>query len=69
MKIGERRLLPTVREAPADTLIVGDGFSCKTQIEQATPRRALHVAQLLALAIEHGPDGPPGDRPERLYPD
>jgi Fe-S oxidoreductase len=69
MKIGERRLLPAVREAPADTLIVGDGFSCKTQIEQATSRRALHVAQLLQMAIEHGPDGPPGDNPERLYPD
>ena len=69
MKIGERRLLPAVREAPADTLIVGDGFSCKTQIQHATSRRALHVAQLLAMAIEHGPDGPPGDRPERLYPD
>ena len=69
MQIGERRLLPAVREATADTLIVGDGFSCETQIEQATSRRALHVAQLLALALEHGPDGPPGDHPERLYPD
>jgi Fe-S oxidoreductase len=69
MQIGERRLLPAVREAPADTLIVGDGFSCKTQIEQATSRRALHVAQVLAMAAEHGPAGPPGDHPERLYPD
>jgi FAD/FMN-containing dehydrogenase/Fe-S oxidoreductase len=69
MKIGEQRLLPAVREAPADTLIVGDGFSCKTQIEQATSRRALHVAQVLKLAAEHGPDGPAGDRPERHYPD
>ena len=32
---GERVLLPKVREAPADTLIVADGFSCRTQIEQA----------------------------------
>jgi Fe-S oxidoreductase len=69
MRIGERRLLPAVREAPADTLIVGDGFSCKTQIEQATSRRALHVAQVLQMASEHGPSGPAGDRPERLYPD
>src|SRR5436190_8675483 len=32
--IGERRLLPAAREAPADSLIVADGFSCRTQIEQ-----------------------------------
>jgi FAD/FMN-containing dehydrogenase/Fe-S oxidoreductase len=69
MRVGERRLLPAVREAPADTLIVGDGFSCKTQIEHATSRRALHVAQVLQMAAEHGPSGPAGDHPERLYPD
>jgi hypothetical protein len=55
--------------APADTLIVGDGLSCKTQIEQATSRRAVHVAQVLRMAAEHGPSGPPGDRPGRLYAD
>ena len=32
--VGERRLLPAVREAPREALIVADGFSCKTQIEQ-----------------------------------
>jgi len=64
---GERVLLPKVREAPADALIVADGFSCRSQIEQArTGRRALHAAQVLALAREHGPAGPPGQYPERL---
>jgi hypothetical protein len=63
---GERVLLPKVREAPADALIVADGFSCRSQIEQArTGRRALHAAQVLALAREHGPAGPPGQYPER----
>jgi hypothetical protein len=48
---GERVLLPKVREALPETLIVADGFSCKSQIEQAgTGRRALHVAEVLRLA-------------------
>jgi FAD/FMN-containing dehydrogenase/Fe-S oxidoreductase len=47
----ERALLPKLREASPDTLIVADGFSCKTQIEQSgVGRRALHVAEVLALA-------------------
>jgi Fe-S oxidoreductase len=67
--IGERRLLPAVREAPREAVIVADGFSCKTQIEQLTDRRALHTAQVLAMAREHGPEGPSGSFPERDYPD
>jgi Fe-S oxidoreductase len=64
---GERKLLPKVREASHDTLLVADGFSCRSQVEQAsrTERRALHAAQVLALAREHGPAGPQGPRPER----
>jgi hypothetical protein len=39
-----------VREAPRDTAILADGFSCRTQIEQLDPagRRAVHLAELLA---------------------
>ena len=48
--VGERRLLPAVRTAPKDTLIIADGFSCREQIAQATDRRALHLADVLALA-------------------
>jgi len=48
--VGERRLLPRVREAADDTLIVADGFSCREQVAQATTRRALHLADVLALA-------------------
>lgn len=69
VKIGERRLLPAVREAPEDTLVIADGFSCKTQIQELTDRRALHTAQLIKMAIEHGPGGVGGPRPERHYPD
>jgi FAD/FMN-containing dehydrogenase/Fe-S oxidoreductase len=63
---GERVLLPNVREAATETLIVADGFSCRSQIEQAdTGRGALHAAQVLQLARVHGPGGA-GSRPERL---
>jgi Fe-S oxidoreductase len=49
--IGERVLLPAVRAASADTLIVADGFSCREQIEQATGRHALHLAEVVRLAM------------------
>ena len=45
----ERALLPAVRTAPATTLVLADGFSCRTQIEQAgTGRTPVHLAQVLA---------------------
>jgi FAD/FMN-containing dehydrogenase/Fe-S oxidoreductase len=50
MACGERVLLPAVRKAAPDTLVVADGFSCRTQIEHGTGRKALHVAQVLRLA-------------------
>jgi FAD/FMN-containing dehydrogenase/Fe-S oxidoreductase len=61
---GERVLLPKVREAASDTLIVTAGFSCRSQIEQTTNRRALHLAQVIQLARDHGAEGPRGGRPE-----
>ena len=57
-----------MRGLAAETIVVADGFSCKTQIEQGgTGRRALHVAQVMKLAREHGASGPEGPKPERLY--
>jgi FAD/FMN-containing dehydrogenase/Fe-S oxidoreductase len=53
--VGERVLLPAVRAADADTLIVADGFSCRTQIGQETDRRPLHLAQVLAAALPRSP--------------
>jgi FAD/FMN-containing dehydrogenase/Fe-S oxidoreductase len=49
--VGERVLLPAVRNAPPDTLIIADGFSCQEQIVQATGRQPLHLAQVLQMAI------------------
>ncbi|MFT3768222.1 MAG: FAD-binding and (Fe-S)-binding domain-containing protein [Minicystis sp.] len=65
IKCGERVLLPKVREAPKDALIVADGFSCREQIHQTTDRQALHLAEVVNLASLHGPLGPTGDYPER----
>jgi hypothetical protein len=52
-KIGERVLLPAVRKAGTETLIVSDGFSCREQIEQATGKSTLHLAELIELALNH----------------
>jgi len=52
MKVGERVLLPKVRDADPETLIVADGFSCREQIAQSTKRQALHPAQVLKMAID-----------------
>ena len=49
---GERALLPRVRDADPDTLVVADGFSCRTQIEQGTNRHPLHLAEVMRLALE-----------------
>jgi FAD/FMN-containing dehydrogenase/Fe-S oxidoreductase len=49
--IGERVLLPAVRNASPDTLIIVDGFSCYQQIEQLTGRKALHIAEVLQKAL------------------
>ena len=49
-RIAERALLPALRRAPSDTLIVADGFSCREQIDQLGGRRALHLAEVLGLA-------------------
>jgi Fe-S oxidoreductase len=68
LQCGEQGLLPKVRGLDEETIVVADGFSCKTQIEQGrTGRRGLHVAQVVKLAREHGVAGPPGPHPERLY--
>jgi len=58
LQIGERVLLPAVRAAEADTLIVTDGFSCREQITQATGRRALHLAELLRKALPQEQETP-----------
>ncbi len=64
MKCGERVLLPAVRDAEKKTLIIANGFSCREQIAQATDRQALHLAQVIRMAMEQD------ERPELVpYPE
>jgi FAD/FMN-containing dehydrogenase/Fe-S oxidoreductase len=67
--IAKSRLLPLIEGADAETILISDGFSCKTQVEQLSGRRLLHTAQVLKMAIDHGPAGIPGPHPEDAYPD
>jgi FAD/FMN-containing dehydrogenase/Fe-S oxidoreductase len=48
LKIGEQRLLPAVRQAPEDALIVADGISCRQQIRHATGRDPKHLVEVVA---------------------
>jgi Fe-S oxidoreductase len=65
IKAGERVLLPAVCQADKETLIIADGFSCREQIEQCTDRKALHVAQVLKMAM----DKEKGEFVGRTYPE
>ena len=53
--VGERVLLPAVRRALPETLIISDGFSCREQILHATGRRAMHLAEAIQMAMAEKP--------------
>jgi len=57
-KVGEHGLLPAVRSAGLNEIIIADGFSCREQIAQMSDRHGLHLAEVLQLAIQEGPAGP-----------
>ena len=65
--IGELELLPAVRQAPPGWLIIADGFSCREQIAQGSPRRALHLAEVLQMAFsdEAAPESSPYPESDR----
>ena len=71
--IGELELLPAVRQAPTDWLIIADGFSCREQIAQETDRHALHLAEVLQMALRESTETPEGiplfDAAPRHYPE
>jgi Fe-S oxidoreductase len=58
--VAETALLPAVRDASHDAIVLADGFSCRTQLEQLGQVHSQHLAQLLAehLASQQG-DTPP----------
>jgi FAD/FMN-containing dehydrogenase/Fe-S oxidoreductase len=59
VSIGELELLPAVRKASPDCLIIADGFSCREQIAQCTGRHALHLAEVIQMAMRDGSDRVP----------
>ena len=54
MKMAELDLLPAVRSAPRDALLVADGTSCRSQIAHGSGREAVHAAVVLAGALGRG---------------
>ncbi|MFL6354930.1 MAG: FAD-binding and (Fe-S)-binding domain-containing protein, partial [Bryobacteraceae bacterium] len=52
--IGELVLLPEIRAAAPDSLIISNGYSCREQIEQCTDRKTFHSAEVLLMAINMG---------------
>jgi FAD/FMN-containing dehydrogenase/Fe-S oxidoreductase len=52
LAMAELSLLPAVRKADADTLIVADGTSCRQQIRDGTGRAPLHVSRVLAMSLD-----------------
>lgn len=65
MKIGEDKLLPLVRQAPRETLVVTNGFSCREQIAQGAGRHTLHIAELALRSLAQGAQVHPERVPER----
>ncbi|HEY2497866.1 MAG TPA: FAD-linked oxidase C-terminal domain-containing protein [Candidatus Angelobacter sp.] len=61
--IGERKLLPAVRQAPTSTMIMADGFSCREQIAQETDREALHLAEVIQMGFQQT------DQTTGIYPE
>jgi Fe-S oxidoreductase len=51
LKMAELSLLPAVRQANADTILIADGTSCRHQIRDGSGRAAVHVAQVLKMAL------------------
>ncbi|MFI6338279.1 FAD-binding and (Fe-S)-binding domain-containing protein [Streptomyces sp. NPDC050535] len=50
----EEQLLPAVRAAPDGTVILADGFSCRTQLDQLAGRKGRHMAEVLAEGLNGG---------------
>jgi len=60
-KIGERVLIPKLRASSSDTIVIADGFSCRSQIRHFCPdRKPLHIAQVLAGLSGRGNAVPAG---------
>ncbi|WP_299035873.1 FAD-binding and (Fe-S)-binding domain-containing protein [uncultured Pseudokineococcus sp.] len=52
--VARTALLPAVEAAPADAVVLADGFSCRTQLAELADRGGVHLAELLARGLEPG---------------
>jgi Fe-S oxidoreductase len=50
--IGERHLLPAIRSAPEDTLLIANGFSCREQMRLVPGANPLHLSQVIHRALK-----------------
>ena len=66
VKCGERVLLPAVRTAEKETIIIADGFSCRTQISELTKRKALHLAEVLHMGLKNKEISIPDEYPRTI---
>lgn len=57
LRIGEQQLMPAVRAAADDTLLITNGFSCREQIRHATGRSSFNIAEVLDMALAQGQPG------------
>src|SRR5699024_3764539 len=60
--LGERELFPAIRSAADGTIVLADGFSCRTQIAQGTGADGVHLAEGMRAAL---PPAEPGEREPR----
>lgn len=69
IEMAELSLLPAVRRADQNTLVVADGTSCRHQIHDGAQREALHVARVLAMSLDraesNSPTNPAAKEPSR----
>ena len=65
-EIGELELLPAVRDASPETLIIANGFSCREQISQETGRHALHLAEVIQMGLRQMGEAIPEQYPEQV---
>jgi FAD/FMN-containing dehydrogenase/Fe-S oxidoreductase len=63
MKVAEDKLLPLLRKAPEDAIVVTNGFSCREQIEHGSDRHPIHIAQLVLEALERDSSSQTDSRP------
>jgi hypothetical protein len=64
LDMAELSLLPAVRRADRNTILVADGTSCRHQIRDGAEREALHVSRVLAMSLDNAKSTTPANSKE-----